>query len=235
MRKASFSFLFIFYVAISAVAQSSNAVRITDEVMVKDSSGAVYAASVWRSLLATGKYSLRPFVPNNKDSGFLLVHLSEEEQAKRLGNLPKPRESPFFTTGKKPLSFSGKDLNGNKYKLKDLEGKVVVLNFWFVACNPCRMEIPELNRLADEYKDSSKVVFLAVALNPTYEVEKFLEKIPFHYNIISDGRYISSLYRITGYPTHAVIDKTGKVIFHATGYGAATLPWLRKTIAGALL
>ncbi len=234
--KKSLLFLFpLFYAAISAMAQPSNPIRITDETVVKDSSGAVYPAPIWRSLLATGKYNLRPIVPSNKDSGFLLVYLNEEEQKKRVENLPKPRESPFFTTGKKPPGFSGKDLHGNKYKLKDLEGKVVVLNFWFVACNPCRMEIPELNKLADEYKDSSKVVFLAVALDPTYEVEKFLEKIPFHYNIISDGRYISSLYRITGYPTHAVIDKTGKVIFHATGYGVATLPWLRKIIAGALL
>jgi len=220
--------------AVSAMAQPSNAVRITDESVVKDSSGTVYPASVWRPLLATGKYNLRFLVPNNKDSGFLLVRLSEEEQKKRFDNLPKPRESPYFTTGKKPLGFSGKDINGNKYKLKDLEGKVVVLNFWFVACGPCRIEIPELNKLADEYKDSSNVVFLAVALDPTREVEKFLEKTPFHYNIISDGRYISSIYRITGYPTHAVIDKTGKVIFHSTGYGVATLPWLRKTIAGAL-
>ena len=134
MKKFLLFFFFLFYAAISAMAQPSNPIRKTYETIVKHSSGAVYPASVWRYLLATGKYSLRLFVPNNKDSGFLLVHLSEEEQAKRLGNLPKPRESPFFTTGKKPQSFSAKDINGNKYKLKDLEGKVVVLNFWFVAC-----------------------------------------------------------------------------------------------------
>lgn len=234
MKRFSFFFFLFFLSAIQAMAQPSNAVKLTDETVVKDSSGAVYPASVWKPLLTTGKYVLRALTPGSKDTEFLLVLLSEEEQKRRFNNLPKPRESPFFTTGKKPPSFSGKDLNGNKYKLKDLQGKVVVLNFWFVACGPCRVEIPELNKLADEYKDSSNVVFLAIALDPANDVEKFLKTTPFHYNIISDGRYISSIYRIVSYPTNAVIDKTGKVIFHSTGYGVSTLPWLRKSIAGAL-
>lgn len=237
MKKFPFLFFLFFLFAISAMAQpsNSNAIKLTDETVVKDSSGTVYPVSVWRPLLSSGKYVLRPLTPGSKDTEFLLVRLSEEEQKRRLNNIPKPRESPFFITGKKPLNFSGKDLNGNKYKLKDLEGKVVVLNFWFVACSPCRTEIPELNKLADEYKDSSNIVFLAVALDPTRDVEKFLETTPFHYNIISDGRYIRSIYRITSYPTHAVIDKAGKIIYHSTGYGVATLPWLRKSIAAALL
>lgn len=235
MKKVPIFFVFFFLFAVRAMAQPSNGIKLTDETVVKDSSGTVYPVSVWRPLLSTGRYVLRALTPGSKDTEFLLVRLSEEEQRRRFDNLPKPRESPFFTTGKKPLSFSGKDLNGNKYKLKDLQGKVVVLNFWFVACGPCRLEIPELNKLADEYKDSSNVIFLAVALDPTNDVEKFLETTPFHYNVISDGRYISSIYRIVSYPTHAVIDKTGKVTFHSTGYGVSTLPWLRKSIRAALL
>jgi len=143
---------------------------------------------------------------------------------------PKPAASPYFITGRRISSFHARDLKGNEYQLKDLEGKIVVLNFWFIGCGPCRQEMPGLNKLADEYKDSSNIVFLAIALDPRKEVENFLSGFPFHYNIISDGRYITSMYRIYGYPTHAVLDRTGKVLFHTTGYGAGTVAWVRRMI-----
>jgi thiol-disulfide isomerase/thioredoxin len=237
MKKYSFLVLaFLLFTGwVMAQPSGSNAPRITEESVVKDSTGTVFPASVWKSLLSTGKYTLKPLTPGSKDTEFVLIRLTEEQQKKRFENMPRPRESPFFSTGKKPRGFSAKDMQGNKYKLKDLEGKVVVLNFWFVACGPCRMEIPELNKLVEEYKDSSNVVFLAVALDSNSEVEQFLEKLPFNYNIITDGRYISSIYSITSYPTHAIIDKSGNVIFHSTGYGMSTLPWIRKSIAKALL
>lgn len=237
MKKGSLLIILLLHLAVAAMAQSSfsNTGRITDASVVKDSAGTVYAPAVWKQLLSTGKYVLKPESPADRNTSFFLVRLTEEEQKKRFENMPKPRESPYFTTGKKPLGFTAKDLQGNKYKLKDLQGKVVVLNFWFIGCGPCRIEIPELNKLVEDYKDSSNIVFLAVALDSEREVEKFLEKLPFRYNVIADGRYISSIYRITGYPTHAVIDKSGNVIYHSTGYGVATLPWLRKMIAGALL
>lgn len=225
--------LFSFLSAVITVAAQKQT-RITDETVVKDSSGTVYPASIWRPLLSTGKYTLRAEDPNDEKTAFKLIRLTDEEVKRRFDNLARPRESTYFTTGKKPQTFSGKDLNGNKYRLKDLAGKVVVLNFWFIGCGPCRLEMPELNKVVDEYKDSSNVVFIAIALDAQRDVETFLEKLPFKYNIISDGRYISSIYGVTGYPTHAVIDKTGVVVFHTTGYGAATIPWLRKSIAKAL-
>ena len=236
MKKYLYIVVLFLLTAGCALAQSagSTAPQLTETSVVKDSSGTILPYSVWKSLLVTGKYLVRPLTPGSNSSEFVLIRLSEEAQKKRMENAPKPRESPFFTTGKKPRGFTAKDMNGNKYKLKDLEGKVVVLNFWFVACGPCRMEIPELNKLTEEYKDSSNVVFLAVALDSYSEVAKFLEKLPFNYNIVPDGRYISAIYSITAYPTHAILDKSGTVIFHSAGYGAATVPWLRKSIAKAL-
>lgn len=237
MKKYSSLILVFLLAAVGVFAQPSGpgAIRITDATVVKDTSGTVYPASLWKSLLSTGKYRLKPLTPGSSATEYVLIRLSEEEQKRQFENMPRPRESPYFNTGKKPRGFSAKDMQGNKYKLKDLEGKVVVLNFWFVACGPCRAEIPELNKLVEEYKDSSNIVFLAVALDSNAEVERFLEKLPFNYKVITDGRYISSIYSIIGYPTHAVIDKSGTIIFHTTGYGVSTLPWLRKSIVKALL
>lgn len=231
MRRISFVLGFLLSAFFTWAQQS---VRITDETIVKDSSGTVLTPAVWKALMGTGKYIIRPENPVESNGTFRLYRLTEEEIERREANMPKPRASSYFSTGKRPATFTAKDLEGNQYKLRELEGKVVVLNFWFVNCGPCRREIPELNKLTDEYKDSANIVFLAIALDSKPEVEKFIEKFPFNYKIVNDGRYIADIYKVISYPTHAVIDKSGKVIFHTSGYGPSTIPWLRKSIVQAM-
>jgi thiol-disulfide isomerase/thioredoxin len=210
-------------------------IRLTDDSVVKDTSGKVLTLEERNAIMARGRYALRAEDPKSPTSAIVIRELSEYEIRKRAEiGMPKPPVSGFFVTGRKPYSFNAKDLEGNKYKLKDLEGKVVVLNFWFVNCGPCRVEIPELNKIVEEYKDSSNVVFLAVALDDEHEVRKLTERIPFNYRLIPGGRYITQGYGITTYPTHAVLDKEGKVLFHTSGYGPPTITWLKKTIGEAI-
>ena len=204
-----------------------------EDIEVKDSSGMVYPTAIWQKLMSTGHYTVR--IMSDGKTG-LLVRLSEEEIAKRFAKLPKPTESKFFRTGEKITSFNERDMNGNKYNLKELAaaGKVVVLNFWFVNCPPCRQEIPQLNELVQTYKDNKDVVFIAVALDQAYDIKEFLKSSPYQYNIIDNGRYIASKYNITLYPTHAVVNREGKVIFHTSGLTMSTVGWVKKSIEAAL-
>src|SRR5262245_13293027 len=50
------------------------------------------------------------------------------------------------------------DLSGNQVALASLRGKVVVLNFWYVACEPCRQEMPELERFYEAHSGEGFVV-----------------------------------------------------------------------------
>lgn len=203
------------------------------DLEVSDSSGMVYPTVAWQKLVSTGKYGLK--VKSGGKTGLLYV-LSEEEIARRMLRLPKPAESQFFKTGKKIASFSDRDINGNKYNLKDLAaaGKVVVLNFWFIGCPPCRKEIPELNELVESYKENKEVVFIAVALDLKYDIKDFLKTNPYQYNIIENGRYIADRYGIHLYPTHAVVNREGNVIFHTSGLAMNTVGWIKKSIDAAL-
>lgn len=204
-----------------------------DKIQVTDSSGSVIATDVVKQLLTTGKYAIQWKVPMQTG---ILVRLTEAQMKLRQDKLPKPPDSKYFKTGAKIQSFSEKDMGGEKFNLKELAnaGKVVVLNFWFINCPPCRMEIPQLNEMVASYHNNKDVVFIAIALDDKYALDQFLKNLPFDYHIIDNGRYIASQYGIISYPTHVVLNKEGKVQFHTSGLGSGTVTWLRKSIDAAL-
>lgn len=116
-------------------------------------------------------------------------------------------------------------LDGKEVRTADLRGKIVVYNFWFIGCPPCMEEIPKLNEIVDEFQDKG-VVFLALATNSKADLNKFLQKKPFKYQIISDAAPLmlasygeadkSGTLRIA-FPTHVVVNRQGFVEVKATG------------------
>lgn len=117
----------------------------------------------------------------------------------------------------KPLgSFRLTDLNNKKWVSEELTGKILVINFWFTACKPCILEMPHLNKLVADNKDS--VVFIAPAPENEAQLRKFLKRYSFGYNIIpSSTEFISSM-NIEHFPTHLVIDKEGVIRQVFIGY-----------------
>lgn len=227
-----FSLLFFVLIFQSSEAQNKTANQkfvLNQNSIVKDSSGQTYDYELWRKLLMTGYYDLKPENPSKSNTSFLLIRLSEEQRKARLNASPKPKESTYFTTGKEVESFTSKDIDGNKIKLKELKGKIVVLNFWFINCAPCQSEILELNKLVNDYKDSS-IVFIAIAPDSRSELRSFLKTHPFEYTIVDNAQTIIDQYGIKSFPTHLIIDKEGKAAYHSAGAGVSTIHWLRKTI-----
>lgn len=120
---------------------------------------------------------------------------------------------------KEAKPFTVSTITGEKVSLNALKGKIVVLNFWFTGCGPCKQEIPYLNELVNKY-DPSKVVFIAFAIDKSKRILKeFLKDTPFKYKIIPNSAKIASDYRIVLYPSHTIIDRTGKIVFHVDGGG----------------
>lgn len=131
----------------------------------------------------------------------------KELQAELMG---QPMASAF-EKGQTLANFDLMDMSGKKVKLTDYKGKVVLINFWFINCPPCRMEMPDLNALKAEYKGKD-VEFISITFDSKEDVEKFLTKIPFEFQIFPDARKIIETYGIMGFPTSVVLDKDGKVV-----------------------
>ncbi|HVG41550.1 MAG TPA: TlpA disulfide reductase family protein [Chitinophagaceae bacterium] len=235
MRQLLFT-LFAIIIFFGATAQKNKTpkAKLTENTIVRDTAGTIYPYDIWRRFAMNSNYSLMPVDPNSETSDFVIKRLSPEQRKMIMEKMPKPRETNYFKTGASFSNFKERDIEGNKYNLKELRGKVVVLNYWFINCPPCQMEIPELNTLVEEFKENKDVVFIAIALDQKYALQDFLRTMPFNYNIIENGRYLAEDNRVKSFPTHVVLDKEGKIVFHTTGLSKNTVYWVKKSLEDAL-
>ncbi len=122
-----------------------------------------------------------------------------------------------FTKGEPALDFIATSLEGKHIKLSELRGKVVVLNFWFTKCGPCKLEMPDLNNLVNEFKDKD-VVFLAITFNKKEIIQQFLKSHTFNFTITPNANDVITMYGVQSYPTSIVINKEGKIVLKELGY-----------------
>ena len=125
--------------------------------------------------------------------------------------------------------FAAITLAGAKRELSALRGKVVVLNFWFVGCAPCKTEIPALNRLVRE-NAGREVVFLAIALDSAESLRAFLQTTPFEYEIVPDGQALTDQLGIRAFPMHYVLNPRGEIEAALRGGGEKTIDQLRHAV-----
>jgi thiol-disulfide isomerase/thioredoxin len=235
MKKATLLFSILFcFVLHTANAQKNAFIPPDENSIVKDTSGMVYPYIVWKKLLGTGDYSLLQKYTKSDSGTYFLIKKSQKQKDAMVARLSKPEESKQFISGTVFSPFREKDMNGEKLDLKKMPGKVIVLNFWFIGCPPCRAEIPELSEMAEKYKGNPDVVFIAVALDEAYDLKGFLKDHPLSYHIIDNGRYIADKYGVHLYPTNVVIDRDNKVAYSSEGGHRNNIYWMEKTIDAAL-
>jgi peroxiredoxin len=111
------------------------------------------------------------------------------------------------------IDFKLKDLNGKEVSLSDFKGKKVFLNFFATWCPPCKAEMPEMQKLYEETKDSDLVI-LAVDLNEDKEtVSNFINKNKYTFDVLLDSNNSAAeKYQIASIPTSYFIDKAGNIV-----------------------
>jgi peroxiredoxin len=152
-------------------------------------------------------------------SGSLYVELAS---LVRYEHVQASIESPQFAAAMAKLEaddakrqqadFTLSDLQGKSWNLKDLRGKVVLLNFWATWCPPCRKEMPDLESLYLKFKDQG-FVLLAISDEDAAKVNPFLAERDITYPILLDpGRKVNEEFEIEGIPKSFVYDRGGKLV-----------------------
>ena len=187
--------------------------------------------------MMSNQYVPQPYLDAQKNIKAFVLRKATSEELQMMARFqeqgPGVDSEVSALIGQKVKDFELKDIKGNALKFSDLEGKVVVINFWFIECKPCVMEIPELNMLVNEFQNQD-VVFLAIALNGKNEVKGFLKQNKFMYQVFPDGPALAEVFGIKGYPTNVIIDQKGIVQYVSTGIGPDNQFILKKEISKVL-
>ncbi len=105
-----------------------------------------------------------------------------------------------------------KDGEGKKVSLKELQGKVVFINFWATWCPPCIHEMPSINTLQAKFKSSKDIVFLMVDVDGNHEKSNaFMKDNNYDLSVYIPGSKIPSSYLGTSIPTTVILNKKGEL------------------------
>ena len=116
-------------------------------------------------------------------------------------------------------TFALEKRGGGQMSLDELDGRVVMINFWATWCMPCREEMPHLEALYQRY---SSVGFTLLGVNVEDDkqgAEKFLKGTHVSFPILYDPESkVSSLYKVQAMPTTVLIGRDGTMRFIHHGY-----------------
>jgi cytochrome c-type biogenesis protein len=102
-------------------------------------------------------------------------------------------------------------LDGSPLHLKDLRGRVVLLNFWATWCIPCRSEIPSLSAMQKDF-ESRGLSIIGVSYDDTADlVQQFQKDIPQSYQVVLGGREVGADLPAAPLPTTYIIDREGRI------------------------
>ncbi len=130
------------------------------------------------------------------------------------------------------IDFSLRDQNGKRHNLKDYEGKIVILNFWQTWCGPCLKEMPDFERVYQDYGQNEEDVIILGVSSPNnsenkkftnetktdIEIKDFLMEKDVNYPSLLDYKAeLYTNYGIMAFPTTIVILPDGHIFGVAQG------------------
>lgn len=129
-------------------------------------------------------------------------------------------------------------LDGQKTKLADYSGKVLIVDLWATWCGPCKQEIPHLVKIAKEYKDKGVEVIGLTNENPETDAEgvkQFSELLNINYPIgWADDEMQAGLMRgRNSIPQTFIIGRDGKIVKHFVGFSPRLIPQMIAAIEEA--
>jgi thiol-disulfide isomerase/thioredoxin len=124
-----------------------------------------------------------------------------------------------------PELASGEWINSEPLKLKDLRGRVVLIEFWTFGCINCRNSLPFVERWHDRYGEKGLTVI--GVHSPEFDEEKNVESLRgqvaslgIRYPVVTDNDYKTwTAYNVEAWPTIFLLDKQGRIRWMRVGEG----------------
>lgn len=115
-----------------------------------------------------------------------------------------------------PLILQG--VNGKSVDLAQFKGRVVLVNFWASWCEPCRDEMPSLDRLQRRLRDKGFTVLGINIGEGTPRITQFLKSVPVDFTILRDtDSTVLKAWRVRMLPASFLLDKNGMLRYQMVG------------------
>ncbi len=169
--------------------------------------------------------------------GFVLVivAVSTSRRTQNPTTAGRPATAP---PPKGAMDTAIKSIDGEVFRLSDYKGKIVVLDLWATWCGPCRMEIPHLVQISEEYAGRGvEVIGLSVEdpVADEMDVRNFAREYKINYKLgWAEDEWFMTMTRGNGsIPQTFVFDREGAILLHAPGYSSRLPQMIRQAIEKA--
>lgn len=111
------------------------------------------------------------------------------------------------------------DVNGNTYTFSEIlkEKKAIVLNFWFINCQPCKMEFPYLQKAYTSYNDEIEVLAINIVDDKENDIIEYAEQNAITIPMLKGENTWGTALSLQGFPTTVVVDRYGSIAFMHMG------------------
>jgi thiol-disulfide isomerase/thioredoxin len=131
-------------------------------------------------------------------------------------------------------AFELADLTGKTWRVKNLEGKSVLINVWATWCGPCQAELPHLEKLYEKVKDRSDIQIVTLNIDQDLGlVAPFVKEKGFTFPVLPAYSFVLSLLDSVGIPQNWILDPKGAWRLTQMGYDASDAQWA-DTMIGKL-
>lgn len=137
-----------------------------------------------------------------------------------------------WETPKKPLpAFELSDLSGKTWKLKQLEGKALLINLWATWCGPCRAELPHFQKLYEQTKDRADVQVLTFNIDEEAGlVEPYMKQHGYTFPVLMAYQLVHNLLDDFGIPENWLVDPKGVWKATQVGFDSTDTDWVNTMI-----
>jgi peroxiredoxin len=128
--------------------------------------------------------------------------------------------------------FELKDVYGSPKRLSDFRGRVVLLNFWATWCGPCRVEMPTIQALHEDYAGRAfTVLSVAGDFEGASKVGPFMEEVGVTFpGLIDASGTVQDAYFVNALPMTFLLDRNGVVAYKLVGFFDWNLPRFRGLV-----
>ena len=143
--------------------------------------------------------------------------------------LAAPALTPWGGAATPRLSL--RDLEGRTHDLATYKGKVVLINFWATWCEPCRQEMPSIQRLRDKLGPKAFSVIAVNVDEPDARVRQFIKATGLDLNVVMDpGKTVTRNWGVRYLPVSFIVGADGRIRYRVVG----DIDWGNDTVVGTI-